>query len=175
MTRLDRKMPVAPSLECRRTTLSIIGVYQGTATASFGVESTRKDARETTHKESREQTEKLSSEIKRSFKSVFKTVTETTDTRSRRFVIQNPTQDLLNYELRRKMRRVGVQMQDLGTRLCWQVFIDDAGAALGLAELVHFAESPDLANLKQPEIGPPPGPIKVKVSPSIPFLGFRIQ
>jgi hypothetical protein len=149
------------------------GVYQGTATASFGVESTRKDARETTHKESREQTEKLSSEIKRSFKSVFKTVTETTDTRSRRFVIQNPTQDLLNYELRRKMRRVGVQMQDLGTRLCWQAFIDNAGAALGLAELVHFAESPDLSNLKQPEIGPPPGPIKIKVSPSIPFLGFR--
>jgi hypothetical protein len=42
-------------------------VYQGTATASFGAETTRKNARETTHKESREQTEKLSSEIKRSF------------------------------------------------------------------------------------------------------------
>jgi hypothetical protein len=145
------------------------GVYQGTATASFGAESTRKDARETTHKQNREQTEKLSSEIKRSFKSVFKTVTETTDMRSRRYVLQNPTLNLINYELRRKMRRVGVQLQDLGSQLCWQVFIDNAGFKLGLAELVHFAESPDLANLKGPEIGPPPAPIPKKVSLPIPF------
>jgi hypothetical protein len=145
------------------------GVYQGSATASFGVESSRKDARENTHKQSREQTEKLSSDIKRSFKSVFKTVTETTDTRSRRYVLQNPTPNLINYELRRKMRRVGVQLQDLGSQLCWQVFIDNAGVELGLAELVHFAESPDLANLKQPEIGPPPTNIKTKVAFTIPF------
>ncbi len=149
------------------------GVYQGTATASFGAESTRKDARETTHKQNREQTEKLSSEIKRSFKSVFKTVTETTDTRSRRYVLQNTGTDLINYELRRKMRRVGVQLQDLGSQLCWQVFIDDAGATLGLAELVHFAESPDLANLKEPEIGPPPTAIRKTVPVPIPFQGFR--
>ena len=145
------------------------GVYQGTATASFGVESTRREAREETHKENREQSEKLSSEIKRSFKSVFKTVTETTDTRSRRYLLQNPSLDLVNYELRRKMRRVGVQMQDLGTRLCWQVFIDDAGATLGLAELVHFAESPDLANLKQPDVGPPPAAVKKTFTVPVPF------
>jgi hypothetical protein len=147
------------------------GVYQGTATANFGSESTLKDARESTHKQNREQTEKLSSEIKRSFKSVFKTVTETSDTRSRRYVLQNTSPDLINYELRRKMRRVGVQMQDLGTRLCWQVFVDDAGATLGLAELVHFAESPDLANLKQPEI-PYPATIKKPFSARIPFQGY---
>jgi hypothetical protein len=148
------------------------GVYQGTATASLGLESTRKDARETTHKQNREQAEKLSTEIKRSFKSVFKTVTETTDMRSRRYVLQNPTNDLVNYELRRKMRRVGVQMQGLGERLCWQVFVDDAGSALGLSELVHFAESPDLANLKKPEVPVPVAVLKT-VSPRIPFRGMR--
>ncbi len=145
------------------------GVYQGTATASFGVESTRKDARETSHKQNREQAEKLSSEIKRSYKSVFRMVTETTDMRSRRYVLQNTSLNLINYELRRKMRRVGVQLQDLGTQLCWQVFIDNAGAKLGLAELVHFAESPDLSNLKGPEIGPPPTKIPKRVSLPIPF------
>lgn len=144
-------------------------VYQGTATASLNAESTRKESRETSHKENREQSEKLSSEIKRSFKSVFKTVTETTDTQSRRYVLQNTGPDLINYELRRKMRRVGVQLQDLGSQLCWQVFIDNAGPKLGLAELVHFAESPDLANIKQPEIGPPPTAILKKVSLTIPF------
>lgn len=152
------------------TTHSVnFGVYQGSATASFGMDSSRREARETTHKQTREQTEKLSSEIKRSFKSVFKTVTETTDTRSRRYVLQNPGLTLVNYELRRKMRRVGVQLQDLGTRLCWQVFIDDAGATLGLSELVHFAESPDLANLKEPEPLPPPANVAKKVVLPIPF------
>jgi hypothetical protein len=69
--------------------------------------------------------------------------------------------------------RVGVQMQGLGERLCWQVFIDDAGANLGLAELVHFAESPDLANLKQPDVGPPPEAIVKKVVARIPFQPMR--
>lgn len=145
-------------------------VYQGTVSANFGIESTRKTARESTHKQNREQSEKLSTEIKRSVKSIFKTVTETTDTRSRRYVIQNNGDKLLNYELRRKMRRVGVQVQDIGTRLCWQVFIDDPGKALGLAELVHFAESPELANLKEPEKILPPTDKSIKMTVPFPFM-----
>lgn len=145
------------------------GVYQGTVSASFGLESTRRVARENSHKQNREQSEKLSTEIKRSFKSVFKTVTETTDMRSRRHLIQNPTNDLLNYELRRKMRRVGVQLQDLGEHLCWQVFIDDPAIELGLAELVDFSEAPDLSNLKEPEAIPAPAPEPLKVVVPIPF------
>lgn len=155
------------------TTNSVnFGVYQGTATVSLGLDTTRKEARETTQKGTREQAEKHATEIKRSFKSVFKTVTETTDTRSRRYVLQNTTLALVNYELRRKMRRVGIQMQGLGERLCWQIFVDDPGSALGLAELVHHAESPDLANLKKPEV-PVPATIVKTVTPRIPFQGMR--
>ena len=87
---------------------------------------------------------------------MFRTVTETTDTRSRRYVLQNQSEKLVNYELRRKMRRVGVQMQDIGDRLCWQVFVDDPAATVGLSELVHFAEAPDLSSLKDPEDVPAP-------------------
>ena len=144
-------------------------VYQGTVSANFGVESTRKTARETTHNQTREQAEKHASELKQSFKSVFRTVTETTDMRTRRHVIQNPSGKLVNYELRRKMRRVGVQLQDIGQRLCWQVFIDDPGAQLGLSELVDFAEAPDFSNLKEPEFIPPPVTEPVKVVVPIPF------
>jgi hypothetical protein len=152
------------------TTQSVnFGVYEGSATGKVDVESGLKDAREKIHKQNREQTEKLATEIKRSFKSVFKTVTETTDTRTKRYLIQNPGQKLVNYELRRKMRRVGVQQQDLGTQLCWQVFVDDPGATLGLADLIHFAESPELANLKAPTPLPPPMSIPVKVTVPIPF------
>jgi hypothetical protein len=143
-------------------------IYQGSATTSFGLDSSRKEAREKTHKQSREEGERLATEIKRSVKSVFKTVTETTDTRSRRHVISNTTGELRNYELRRKMRRVGVQLQDLGVQLCWQVFIDDPAAQLGLSELVHFAESPDLAGLKMEDV-PAPVSITQKVVAPIPF------
>jgi hypothetical protein len=145
------------------------GVYQGTVSATFGVETTRKEAREQSHKQSREQSEKLSSEIKKSFKSVFRTVTETSDMRSRRYVLQNLTEKLVNYELRRKMRRVGVQMQDIGSRLCWQVFVDDPGATVGLSELVHFAESPDFSSLKDPQDPPAPVNVTKKVVAPIPF------
>ncbi|MCW5599444.1 MAG: hypothetical protein KIT59_10095 [Nitrosomonas sp.] len=145
-------------------------VYQGTVSANFGIESTRSISRETTHKQNREQTEKLSSEIKQSFKSVFRTVTETTDLRSRRHVITNPGNKLVNYELRRKMRRVGVQVQDIGMRLCWQVFVDDPGAPLGLAELVDMVEAPDISSLKEPEKIPEPAAIVKKAVVPIPFL-----
>ncbi|RSD23922.1 hypothetical protein [Amycolatopsis eburnea] len=114
-------------------------------TATMDMSDTQKQAREQTHKQMRQQSERLSTEIKRSFKTTFRTVTETTDTSSRRYVLANSTGKLINYELRRKMRRVGVQVQDLGTQLCWQSFVDDPGAALGLAKLVHLAAPPDAA------------------------------
>ncbi len=136
-------------------------VYQGTVSTNFGIESTRKISREATHKQNREQNEKISSEIKQSFKSVFKTVTETTDTRSRRHVIQNPSDKLINYELKRKMRRVGVQIQDIGIGLCWQVFVDEPGKSLGLSNLVHIAEPADLQSQpNQKETAYPPRLLK---------------
>jgi hypothetical protein len=146
-----------------------MGVYQVTVTASFGIESTRKAAREQTHRTTHEQSEKLATEIRKSTRSLFRTVTETNDTRSRRYLLQNTTDRLINYELRRKMRRVGVQLQDLGTRLCWQVFVDDPGGPLGLSELVHFAPSPDLSSLKLPDLPPRPAPITKRVIAPLPF------
>jgi hypothetical protein len=132
-------------------------VYQGTVTANFGIESTRSSSRETTHKQNREQTEKLSSEIKQSFKSVFRTVTETTDLRSRRHVISNLGNELVNYELCRKMRRVGVQVQDIGM-------------PLGLADYVDMVDAPDLSSLKEPAKIPEPANIIKKIVAPVPFL-----
>lgn len=121
-----------------------------TATGSFSLDTTQAEARETTYKRMREQSEKLSAELRSSYKSTFKTVTETTDVSSKRYVISNPGKKLQNYELRRKVRRVAVQVQDIGTYLCWETFVDDPAHELGLANLVHIA--------KQPDITPPPYP-----------------
>jgi hypothetical protein len=120
------------------------GSGNATAVGTMDLQKTQETSREIVHKRMRQQTEKLSTEIKQNYKSTFKTVTETTDTSSKRYVLANTTPDLVNYELRRKMRQVGVQVQDVGTYLCWETFVDEPGRQLGLANLVHIAKPVDL-------------------------------
>jgi hypothetical protein len=64
-------------------------VVHAEASGSASIEDTARRAREQNHKEMRQQTTKLASEIRTNFKSAFKTVTETTDTHNKRYVIQN--------------------------------------------------------------------------------------
>lgn len=123
-----------------------------TASSNFDMSNTQKQARETSHKHMRDQSSKLSTEIKTSYKTSFRTVTETTDTTSKRYVIHNKSADKLqNYELRRKMRQVAVQVQDVGTYLCWQTYVDTPGDVLDLATLVHIAQPADLDSIPHPD------------------------
>ena len=149
-------------------------IYSATAhaeaTTSYGLETTLKNSKETAHKQMRLQSDKISSEIKKSFKTTFKTVSEITDTSSKRYVLQNSSNELKNYELRRKMRQVGVQVQDVGSQLCWQTYVDLPGSFLGLSNLVHIAEPPDYSNLHAPD--PIPAPANVEKDLTIP-LNFR--
>ncbi|GFG49028.1 hypothetical protein CQY20_22955 [Mycolicibacterium agri] len=140
------------------------------ASASIDIGKTQANAREVTHRRMREQTEKLSTEIRKNYKTTFRTVTETTDTSSRRYVLSNTTDDLINYELRRKMRQVGVQVQDVGTYLCWQTYVDDPGRQLGIAELVHLAKDPEVGNIPAPEAPAMPTPIVTEHPIEIPFV-----
>lgn len=141
------------------------GVYQADVSATYSVQNTTKKSSEQTHKHTRTQSSKVASEITRNFKTTFKTVTEATDTSSRRYVVQNTTDKLVNYELRRKMRKVGVQVQHLNTQLSWQSFLGAGGPAgtpaavapgrlLGLGELVHVVPAPDISSLREPEKPP---------------------
>jgi hypothetical protein len=140
------------------------------ATTSFDMTNSQKMAREVTHKQIRQKTEKLSSEIRKSFKSTFRTVTETTDSTSIKHTMGNSTKELLNYELRRKMRQVGVQVQDVGTFLCWQTYVDDPGRDLGVAKLVHIAKPADLDGLPHPEEIPALQPFQEEKTVTIPFI-----
>jgi len=143
------------------------GTGDATATGSINQDETQSTAREFTHKRMREQSEKLSSEIKENYKSTFKTITETTDTSSKRYVLNNTGTELINYELRRKMRQVGVQVQDIGSYLCWQTFIDEPGRNLGLANLVHIAKPADLVDVPVATDLPVPPDQKVKFSGNV--------
>lgn len=149
-----------------------VKVFEDTATASFSLDQAKKTSRETTHKHMRQQSEKLSSEIKRNFKTTFRTSTEVTDTTSRRYVIANDSPRLVNYELRRKMRKVGVQVQDIGVQLCWHTFVDDPGKALGVGQFVHMGEPPEMADLVHPDQPVAPGPQSEEFSFVIPFVGL---
>ncbi|WP_235617682.1 hypothetical protein [Brevibacillus brevis] len=145
-------------------------IYHADASASFSTQNTIKRASEAVHKQTRTQTAKVTSEIRRNFKTSFKTVTETTDTSSRRYVLQNITTELVNYELRRKMRKIGVQLQHVGTRLCWQVYIGEPGKDLGLGDMVHVVDAPDLTAISKPEKLPLPADKQVPFHFDLPFL-----
>jgi hypothetical protein len=133
------------------------GTGNAVATGSLNLDKTQETAREETHRRMRQQSEKLSTEIRQNFKSTFRTLTETVDTSSKRHVLNNVTNDLVNYELRRKMRQVGVQVQDVGTYLCWETFVDDPGDQLALPNLIHIARPADLVLVPDPaEIPMPP-------------------
>lgn len=149
---------------------SVTASYAGiTASSSFDYNNSQQTAREETQKKMRQQTEKLSTEIRKNFKSTFKIITEATDTSSKRYVLANNTGQLINYELRRKMRQVGVQVQDIGTYLCWQTYVDDPGEDLGIAKLIHVAKPADLDGLTHPEEITMPGPESNHITYSIPY------
>jgi hypothetical protein len=142
------------------------------ATGNLNMDSTQQIAREQAHKKMTEQSRKLSKEIRSNYKTAFKTITETTDTSSKRYVLQNTTKDLINYELRRKMRQVGVQVQDIGSYLCWQTFIDDPGKDLGLPNLIHIAKVTDVDGKPEHPAKPVlPEPIYKDYQVQIPFVG----
>ncbi len=142
------------------------------ATGSLNMDNTQSSARELAHKKMSEQTKKLAVEIRNNFKSTFKTVTETTDTQSKRYVLSNTTNSLLNYELRRKMRQVGVQIQDIGSYLCWQTFVDDPGKELGLPDLIHIAKVTDVDGKPEHPAKPVlPEPFYQDYPVQIPFIG----
>jgi hypothetical protein len=131
------------------------GVVQSSTSANLALGQTRQTSQQTAQKHMRQQSERLASEIRNSVHTAFRTSTEVEDTESRRYLLNNTTNRLINYELKRKMRRVGVQVQSLGAQLCWQVYVDEPGKTLALPELVHIAKPSDLDSVPPPE-GPPP-------------------
>ncbi len=140
------------------------------ASSSFDYNNSQQRARENTHKKMRQQTEKLSSEIRKNVKTTFKTTTEFTDIASTRHLLANDTDKLINYEMRRKMRQVGVQVQDIGTYLCWQTYVDDPGKELGLGKLIHIAKPAELDGIPHPETIPMLQPFQEQKMITIPFI-----
>ena len=137
------------------TTNASYPVVSISANASLNLDKMEHTANKETNKILKNQSAKLSSEIRENFKTTFKTVTEDTTYSSKKYLLKNDTGKLINYELRRKMRQVGVQAQDMGTYLCWETFVDEPGTELGLANLLHIAKPADLIIVPDPTVVPP--------------------
>lgn len=140
------------------------------ASSSFDYTTSQRSARESAHRTLREQSETVTSELRRTYRTTFRTTSETTETTRTKHILANTTDTLINYELRRKMRQVGIQVQDVGTYLCWQTYVDDPGEDLGLGNLLHVAQSPELSGLQPPEAVPMPGPITDRRRITIPLV-----
>jgi hypothetical protein len=122
------------------------------ATANFDMSRSQDQSREVVHTQLREQSTKIATSIRNNFQSTFRSSTEFTDTSSIRHVFNNPGKDLQNYELRRKMRQVAIQVQDIGSYLSWQTYVDDPGRELGVAKLVHVAKPASFDSIPDPEL-----------------------
>jgi hypothetical protein len=144
---------------------SLFSVVEVSASASFGMQFNHQESQQSAHRHARQQSEKISNEIRRNFRTTFRTSVETQDTSSRRYILQNTTDELINYELRRKMRKVGVQVQHIATQLCWQTYVDEPGWTLGVGKLVHVAQLDDMAPSVEPPEGPPEFQNKIETIP----------
>lgn len=111
-----------------------------------------------TRKRSKELSSKSSREMKRSIRLLTRESLEKRTESSRKHVISNPTDKLVSYEMHRKMKRIGIQVQHLGTQLCYQIYLDEPGLGLGLGELVHIAKPQDFSTTPPPDSAPPSFP-----------------
>ena len=145
----------------------IVGSVQ--ASSSMNYHQTQTESRHAVHDLMRRQTQRISSLMEKSVHTTFKTVTEKEEVSSKKYVVSNPGDDVINYELRRKMRRVAVQVQDVGTYLSWQTFVDDPAREIGVANLVHIAEPPNLGNIPHPQMIEPKPSKTTTESVMIPF------
>ena len=153
---------------------SFLGIVHADAQAGFNTDSSVDSSNEEAHKHSRTQSEKLSKEITQTYKTTFQTVTATTDTTSRRYVLSNNTTSLANYELRRKLRLIGVQLQHIGTRLSWQTFVPSPASLLGVGEFLPAPpDNSAAAAIQPPAPWDPPKPQEVPLTvefPAMPIL-----
>ena len=111
------------------------------ATATFDMSRTQELSREVAHKQMREQSSKVATSIRSNYQSTFRSTTEYSDASSVKHTFTNPGNDLQNYELRRKMRQVAIQVHDIGSFLSWQTYVDDPGPLAGLSRVSRTGDA----------------------------------
>jgi len=71
------------------------------------------------------------------------------------------------------MRQVAVQVQDIGSYLCWQIYVDRPGESLGVAKLMHIAKPAELDRLHAPDEIPMLQPFPENKVVTLPFISIE--
>jgi hypothetical protein len=129
-----------------------VGVWSIGASASTNMASSTQRGQETTSRRLKEITSRASERITKTYSLRTRAVEDTTTTDFNRRVIKNETTTPVNYGLRRVFNRIKVKVQDLGSRLVWQLYVENPGVGLAQSKFVLFSEADQIA---PPEI--PPG------------------
>ena len=134
------------------TTLDVsggIGLINASSSTSFDFDQrTSTSHRQTTNK-TIEQSNRISNRMKKSRReTTFRSITRFNEN-IKRHLIDNTGFPTSNYEVRRKYQRIGLALEWVGTRLCWQFYIDDPASLLAKSELVHYAGSQDFYDLPE--------------------------
>jgi len=134
-----------------------VGVWSfgASASASLGVSS--QQSREQAARHLKEVTKRASERITKTFSIRTRDLEDVTTTNLTRRVIKNDSNAPVSYALRRVLRRVRVKVQDLGSRLVWQLYVRAPGAGLARSRFVHFREAEPIAIPDVPP-GLPPRP-----------------
>lgn len=132
-----------------------LGVYSvgGGSDLSVGLSSER--SRESIRKRMRTTTRRSSETIRKSFSLTVRSITEIAERSVIRRVIKNETPTPINYGLRRVLRRIRVKVQELGPRLCWQLYVARPGEGLAQSRFVMFREADPVAAPGLPPNAPP--------------------
>jgi hypothetical protein len=139
----------------------VVPFYTGEIQTStdYNMDNSVQVAKESVHNLLRKECNSVATAVRKSYRTTFRSVTETEDVSSKKYLLANNTPNLINYELRRKMRQVGVQVQDIGAHLCWQTYVDLPGDELRMPNLLHIAKPENLNLLPNPEAVPTPEPL----------------
>lgn len=129
-------------------------VWEARASASLDYGTSVREGKRTATQNSRTTSTRATSRIRRGRTTTARTTTSIETGSSRRHTITNPTGQVISFELRRKLQRVGVQVKHLGTQLCWQLAVNNPGLPLGLGELIHVARPDDFNNSSPPDAPP---------------------
>jgi hypothetical protein len=134
----------------------VVPFYTGEIQTStdYNMDNSVQVAKESVHNLLRKECNSVATAVRKSYRTTFRSVTETEDVSSKKYLLANTTPNLINYELRRKMRQVGVQVQDIGAHLCWQTYVDLPGDELRIANLLHISKPENLNLLPNPEAIP---------------------
>ena len=151
---LKRDTSMAVSASVNASAQGGTAFFWASGSVNFGLNSnlasSSQQAREIASRRLKEVTKRASERITRTFKSRVSDSVSVTSSNTMRRVISNSGATPVSYGLRRVYNKLRIQVQALGPRLVWQVYVPRPGAELAQSRFMYFAETQALTTQNAP-------------------------